>query len=158
VKCIDILLAIEIVGNLPQRAADPLDLLVLLEIRLRPHRRGIPDVPALAVAQRIRKRLRGLSNDAVSFTFVYLEWTNLIDQLVQHVAEVERIEHPHAEVHREFETGLAAGRLDAVRLLEEQHTEAVEAGILQREAILGLIHAEAAWAARAGGKRKHSCR
>ena len=36
--------------------------------------------------------------------------------------------------------------------LEEQHAEAVEAGILQREAIFGFVHAEAARAARSGGE------
>ena len=38
------------------------------------------------------------------------------------------------------------------RLLEQQHAEAVEARVAQRQAILGFVHAEAAGSAGAGGE------
>ena len=52
----------------------------------------------------------------------------------------------------ELQAGLARGGFDAVAVLEKQHAEAIEAGVLQREAILGFVHAEAARAARSRGK------
>ncbi len=144
---IDVFLAIEIVSDLAQGAADARDFLVLFKIRLGPRWRGIHDVPALAVAQRVGQRLYGVADYLVRLTLVHLKGTDLIDQLVDHVAEVERIEHAHTEIDRELQAGLAARRFDAVSLLEEQNAESVEACILQREAILGLVHAEAARAA-----------
>ena len=46
---------------------------------------------------------------------------------------------------------LVAGRLlEAAGLLEEHDAEAVEAGVAERLAVLGDVHAEAARAARAG--------
>ena len=51
-----------------------------------------------------------------------------------------------------FSPGFARRRLDAVVLLEQQDAESVEAGVLQREAILGFVHAEAARPAGASGE------
>ena len=54
-------------------------------------------------------------------------------------------------VRVDLEAGVLAGRLlEAARLLEQQHAEAVEAGVAQRLAVLGDVRAEAARAARAG--------
>src|SRR6266496_1711366 len=77
---------------------------------------------------------------------------NVVGDLVHYVAEVERIDHAHAEIHGELEPRFAGRGLDAVVLLEKQHAEAIEARILERQPILGLIHAEAAGTARAGGE------
>ena len=46
---------------------------------------------------------------------------------------------------------LAGGLLEAALLLEQQHAEALEAGVAQRLAVLGDVGAEAAGAAGAGG-------
>ena len=47
---------------------------------------------------------------------------------------------------------LAGRLLEAALLLEQQDAEAVEAGVAQRLAVLGDVHAEAARAAGAGGE------
>ncbi len=91
-------------------------------------------------------------DDAVGLALVHLEGANLINELVDDIAEVERVQHAHAKVHAELQTWLAAGRLDAVGLLKEQDAKTIESGVLQREAILGFIHAEAAGAAGTGGE------
>ena len=102
------------------------------------------------MCQRFRSRSVSVSvftdslNDAVGFALVHLEGTDLVDELIDHVTEIESIQHAHAEVDGELQSGFAARGLDAVRLLEEQHAEAFEAGVLQREPILRLIHAKAA--------------
>src|SRR5262249_40193391 len=49
-------------------------------------------------------------------------------------------------------TGLARCGLDAVAVLKEKNTEAVETGVLQREAVLGFVHAKAARPAGARGE------
>ncbi len=66
VQRIDILLAIQIVAILPERAADALHLLVFLKIGLRPGRSGVHDVPALAVAQTCRSASLPLAESRVS--------------------------------------------------------------------------------------------
>ena len=98
------------------------------------------------------KSIDRLAEHAVGLALVHFERTDLVDQLVDHVAQVQRIQHAHAEIDGELQPWLAAGGLDAVASLKQQHAEAVEAGILQRKAILRLIHAEAARAAGAGGE------
>ena len=52
-------------------------------------------------------------------------------------------------VHLEADV-LAGGLREAARLLEEHDAEAVEAGVAERLAVLGDVHAEAARAAGAG--------
>ncbi len=91
-------------------------------------------------------------NHPVRLALVHFEGTNLVDQLIDHVAEVERIEHAHAKVDGKLQSRLAAGRLDAVGLLEEQYAEPFKAGILQRKPVLRFVHAEAARTAGAGGE------
>ncbi len=51
-----------------------------------------------------------------------------------------------------FSPGSPEAALIPSCLLEEQDAETVEAGVLQGEAVLGLVHAEAAGAAGAGGE------
>ena len=59
----------------------------------------------------------------------------------------------HEERRVQLEADVVAGRLlEAAGLLEEHDAEAVEAGVAQRLAVLGDVHAEAARAARAGGE------
>src|ERR1700676_4282107 len=79
--------------------------------------------------------------------------TDLISQIVHYVAQIERVEHPHSEINCELETGFSRCRFDTVVLLKQQDAKAVEPGVLQRKAILGFIHSEAAGAKRAGRKK-----
>ncbi len=83
-------------------------------------------MPALPVAQRIGQCLYRLLDDAVGLPFVHFEGTHLIDEFIDHVTEIECVEHPHTEVDRELQSGFSACGLDTVRLLEQQDTEAVE--------------------------------
>ena len=63
---------------------------------------------------------------------------------------MHRVQHAETKIDGELQPRLARGRLDAVAVLEQQDAEAVESGVLQREAVLGLVHAEAARTAGAG--------
>ncbi len=106
----------------------------------------------LALAQHGAERVHGLVEDTVGRALFRLIGTDAEDHLVHDVAQVQRVEHAHAEVHGKLQPGFARGRLHAVVLLEQQHAEAVEACVLQGQAVLGLIHAEAARATGAGGE------
>ena len=109
-------------------------------------------MPAFAVAQRIGQSLDGLVDHPVRLALVHFEGANLVDELVDHVAKIECIQHAHAEVDGELQARFAARRLDAVGLLEEQDPEALKAGILQSKPVFSFIHAKAAWAAGAGSE------
>jgi len=65
---------------------------------------------------------------------------------------VHRIEHAEPEIDGELQPRLAGRGLDSVAILEEQDAETIEAGVLEREAILGLVHAETARSAGTGGE------
>ena len=77
---------------------------------------------------------------AVGLALIHLVRPNLINEVVDHVAEVQRVQHPEAEINRELQPGLTRRRFDSFAVLEQQHPKTIEASILQREAILSLIH------------------
>ena len=73
-----------------------------------------------------------------------------VGHFVQHVAAVQGVEDTEEEVDVHLQAGFGVGLGEAAGLLEQEHAEAVEAGIAQGQAILGLVHAEAAGSAGAG--------
>ena len=75
-----------------------------------------------------------------------------VSDFVQHVAAVQRVEDAQEEVQVHLQAGFGVGLAQAAGLLEQQHAEAVETGVAQRQAILGFVHAEAARSAGAGGE------
>jgi hypothetical protein len=134
----------------PEHVEGVAENLVALELRLRPVRSALLDLKRLAVLQVFAESIDHLAEYAIGLALVHFVRTNLVDEIVDDIAQVHRIQHAEAEIDREFQSRLAGGSLDPVAILEEQHAEAVEPGILQREAVLSLIHAKAARAARAG--------
>src|ERR1700752_3116319 len=123
---------------------------MLVQERQRPFRRRILDVPPLAIPQRVRKRLDRIMDHLIRLALFQLKGPDLIHQLIDHVAQVQRVQHTHAEIYTELESRLSARSLYAVSLLEQQHTEAIEPGVLQRKAVFSLVPAEAPRATRAG--------
>ena len=75
-----------------------------------------------------------------------------VRHFVHHVAAVERVEDAEEEVEVHLQAGFGVGLAQAAGLLEQQHAEAVEPGVAQRQAVFGFVHAEAARAAGAGGE------
>ena len=73
-----------------------------------------------------------------------------VGHFVHHVAAVQRVEDAEEEVEVHLQAGFGVGLIQAARLLEQQHAEAVESGVAQRQPVLGLVHAEAAGTAGAG--------
>ncbi len=118
--------------------------LIVLEFRLGPVGRALLDLERVAILQVLAEAVDGFVEDAVGLALMRFVGANLIDEIVEHVAKMHGVQHAEAEIDGEFQPGLARCSFDAVAVFKEQHAEAVEAGILQREAILGLIHAEAA--------------
>ena len=74
-----------------------------------------------------------------------------VAERVERVADQDRADDAPEERRVHLETDALARRLlEAAGLLEQQHAEAVEAGVTERLAVLGDVRAEAARAARAG--------
>ena len=149
---VEIILAPEMLVHLAEDVERVAQNLVALEFRLGPVRRALLDFERLAVFQILAQTVHRLAEHAIGFALLHFKRANLVDKIVEDVAHVHRIEHAEAEIDRELQARLAGRGLDSVAVLEQQHAEAIEAGIFQREAILGLIHAETARAAGARGE------
>ncbi len=93
-----------------------------------------------------------LVEETLGLAFLDLVGADEVAELVDAVAHVEGVEDAEEEVDVEGEAGLGVGLGEAAGLLEEQDAEAVVAGVAEGEAILGLVHAEAAGTAGAGGE------
>ena len=63
------------------------------------------------------------------------------------------IQHSEAEIHGELQTRLSGRGFNPVAVLKQQDAETIEARVLQRKAVLGLVHAEAARPAGASGEK-----
>ena len=71
----------------------------------------------------------------------------MIDEVVDHIAQMHGIQHSEAEIHGELQPRLSGRGFNPVAVLKQQDAETIEARVLQRKAVLGLVHAEAARAA-----------
>ena len=147
-------IAVKLLADLGQRVHPDLPLLAFVgaDLLRHPFRQVFVVFERLALAQHGAQRVHRFVEDPIGLALFGFIGTDAEDHLVHDVAEIERIEHAHAEVHRELQPGFARGRLHAVILLEQQHAEAVEARILQSQAIFRLVHAEAARTTGAGGE------
>ena len=94
--------------------------------------------------------VHALVEDAVGLAGVHLERTQRVRHFVHHIAAVQRVEDAQEEIDVHLQAGLGVGLRQAAGLLEQQHAEAIEPGVAQREAVLRFIHAEAARSAGAG--------
>src|ERR1700722_2658337 len=126
--------------------------LVVLHLRLEPIGAALFDFERVTGAKIFAKTVHHLAENAISFALVHLERTNLINHVVDYIAEMHGIQHPEAEVNCEFQAGLAGGGLNPVAVFKQQNAKTVEAGVLQREPIFRLVHAKAAWTAGTRGE------
>ena len=67
-----------------------------------------------------------------------------VRDFVHHVAAVQRVEDAEEEVEIHLQPGFGVGLAQAAGLLEQQHAEAVEPGVAQRQPVFGFIHTETA--------------
>src|ERR1017187_4005391 len=146
--------AVKLLADLGQRVDPDLPLLTLVgtDPLRHPLRQVFVVLERLAIAQQGAQLVDGRLKDFICPALLDFVRTDTVDHLVHDVAEVEGIEHAHAEVHRELQPGFARGCLHAVVLLEQEHAEPVKTGVSQSQAIFRLVHAEAARTTRAGGK------
>ena len=120
---------------------------VLFDFGLEPLRSALFDFERLAVAQVFAQAIHHLAEHAIGLAFIGFEGTDLVDQIVDHIAEVHGVQHAEAEVNRELQSWLAGSGFDSVTVFEQENAKAVETGILQGEAVFGFVHAETAGAA-----------
>ena len=151
-QCIQIVLAPHMFVHLAEHVKGVAQNLVALELGLGPVGGALFDLERVAISQVVAKAVHRLAEHAIGFALVHFKGTNLVNQIVEHVAQVHGVQHAESEIDRELQSGLARRRLDAVAVFEQQHAEAIKTGILQREAVFRLVHAEAAGTARTGRK------
>ena len=149
---IQIVVAIQVLANLAERVESVAHGFFLGKVAMRELRRALHDLKRRAVAKRGGKLVHRALEHLFRFALVHFERAHLVNHIVHHVAHMQRVQHAQAEIDREFQSRLAGGRLDPVAVVEQQHAEAIESRVLQREAVLGLVHAEAARTARARRK------
>src|SRR5208282_2767186 len=108
------------------------------------------DLKRCAALQVFAQSIHSFAEDAVGLATIRFIGTDLVDEVVEDVAEMHGIQHCEAKINGELQARLTRGGFDAVAIFEQQNTETVEARVLQGETIFSLIHAEAARTARAG--------
>src|SRR5580692_2407396 len=121
--------------------------LVALEFGFCPIGRALFNLERVTVFQITAQSVHRVPEYFVGLALIDFEWPNLVNHVVEHVTQVHGVQHAKAEVDRELQSRFAGGGLDSIAVLKQQHPETIEAGVLEREAILRLIHAEAAWTA-----------
>src|SRR6516162_9030646 len=126
--------------------------LVALELGFCPVRGALFDLKCLAILQVLAQSVDRLAKNPVGLSLPYLERTNLVDKIVNHVPEVQRIQHSETEIDRELQPRFSGFGLDSIAVFEQQDAEPVEARVLKGEPVFRLIHAETAGAAGTGRK------
>ena len=126
--------------------------LVALELRLGPVRRPLLDLKRIPIPEVLREHIHRLAKHALSLALLHFERTNLVDQVVAHIAQVQGVQHAESEVNGELQAGIVGCGLDGLFCLVKHKAESLIAGVLQRQPVLRLIHAEAARTARARRK------
>ena len=138
------LLAVKVIENLTQRVADSLESVVLRQAARNPSRRTLKDFVTLPVLQKIAESIPDFLDRPIGRARNNLVGTDLVNHVVDHIAQVHRVELAHAEVGGEFQAGITGHSIDTMVLLEKQDSKLSEPRILQRHSILGLVGAEAA--------------
>src|ERR1700751_43115 len=121
---------------------------ITFEFRLCPIGCRLFDLERLAIFQVLAQSIYGLAEDPIAFALCYLERPDLVDDVVDYIAQVHGIQHAETEINSEFQPWLSGLSFDSIAVFEQQDSKAVEARILQSRANLGLIHAKAARAAK----------
>ena len=117
--------------------------------RERSHsRQPLQNLKAWALAEKSAQSVHDLGKSAVGFTRNNLVGTELVKHLVGDVAQIERVQHSHAEIDGEFQSRLARLGLEPIVLRKQQDAKPSKSSVLQRHPVLGFVHPEAARPAR----------
>src|SRR5580658_4357534 len=92
--------------------------LVALKFRFGPVRSPLLDFERISISQVVAESIHGLVEDAVGFSLIHLEWTNLINHIVEHIAQVHGVEHAESEINGKLQSRLARGGFDAVAVFK----------------------------------------
>src|SRR6516165_9795636 len=117
--------------------------LVALELRLGPVGGALLDFKSISITQIVAESVHCFAEHTIGFALVHFKRPDLVDEVVEDVTHKQGVQHPEPEIDGELQSGLARGGLDSVTVLEQEHAEAIEAGILQRKAVLRFVHSEA---------------
>src|ERR1700719_56585 len=106
---------------------------IALELWLGPVRRELLDLKRIPIPEVIAEPIHRLAEYALSLALRHFERANLVDQVIKYVTQVHGVQHAKSKIDCELQPRLARGCLNSIAVLEQQHAEAIEAGILQRE-------------------------
>src|SRR5208337_4465904 len=109
-------IAVQVLAHLAQRVERIFQLLLPREAGAQPHRRPLQNLKASALAEKSAQSVHDLGESAVGFTRNNLVGTELVKHLVGDVAQIERVQHSHAEIYGEFQSRLARLGLDTLIL------------------------------------------
>ena len=93
--------------------------------------RTLEDFVTLPVLQKIAELIHDCFDCLAGCTRGNLVGPDLVNHVVDHIAQVQRVELAHAEVRGELQARVARCRLDAMVLLEKQDPETPETRILE---------------------------
>src|SRR5262245_42358069 len=96
------------------------------------------------VLEDVLQVIHALFHHGVSLAGVDFVRADLIADVVDQVAHVQRVEDGQEEIDVHLKPGFGLRLVQAARLLEEHDAESVEARIAQRQPVLRLVHPEAA--------------
>ena len=133
--------------NLPTNSAGSLEPRSLEQLG-----RASSQRPGLLPPHHLVQKLHGLFQHAIGLAGVHLVRPDLIGHVIEDIAHIQRIQDGQEEVQVHFQSRFGLGLVQPAALLEKKHAELVESRVPQRQPVLRFVHAEAAGAARAGGK------
>ena len=103
----EVVLAPHVLVPFPEDIGGVAENLVALEFRLGPIRCALFDLKALAVAQVLAQAVHGFVENTIGFALVHFVGADLINQVVEHIAQVHGIQHAEPEIDGELQPRLA---------------------------------------------------
>src|SRR5215470_5761769 len=115
---IEIILAPHMLVPFPKSIECVAQNLVALELGFRPVRCLLFDLKRLAILEILAQSVHRLAKDPVGLSLGYLERTNLVDEIVDHVPELQSIQHSEAEIDGKLQPRFTGLGLDSIAVFE----------------------------------------
>src|SRR5690349_8735489 len=118
VESSEIVLAPQVLMHFPEHVESISQDFVALEFRLCPVGRKLLDLVRLAVPQVFAESIHCLTKNTVRLTLRHLEWTDLVNKVVEYISKMHGVEHSESEIYSEFQARLARCGLDSIAVFE----------------------------------------
>ena len=91
---------------------------VALELRFEPIGRALFNLKRVTISKIVAETVDHFPKDAIRFPFIHFEGTNLINQIVDHIAKMHGVQHSQSEIDGKFQAWLAGRRFDPIAVFE----------------------------------------